>query len=38
MAVNQPVHLHSGDWGENKWTDLIEREGRAVALSCCEVC
>lgn len=38
MAVNQPVHLHGRDRGENKWMDLIEREGRPIALSCCEVC
>lgn len=38
MAVNQPGHLHDRGSGENKWMDLIEREGRTMALSCCAVC
>lgn len=38
IAVNQPRRLHDRDSGENKWPDLIEREGRTMALSCCAVC
>lgn len=38
MAVNQPGHLPDRDSGENKWTDLIEREGGTMAVSCCAVC